>query len=116
MKVEARVGFAKASVGHVLEAIANAQVREDVPIETNVAGELDVGAEVGRAEVITADVSRIGPTFDGKREGSAAEFEARPNGSDEGLVVALAKPAGGNIHARLEAPVSAEVPAPEVIV
>lgn len=116
MEVEAGIGLFDASVGHVLKAIAESQMRGDIPVEANVAGELGPGAKVGSTILITADISGTETAFKGEWKSSAAQFEGRTEGADKSIITMLAKPAAGKIKPRLQMPIGAQAPAPEIVI
>lgn len=116
MEVEAGIGLFDACVRHVLKAIAESQMRVDIPIEANMAGELGAGAKVGITKLITADVSGTEAAFQGDWKASAAQFEGRTEGANESVIPVLAQPAAGKIEPRLQMPIGAQAPAPEIVI
>ena len=116
VEVEAGIGFANASVGHVLKTIAESQMRGNVPVEPDVTGELGFGAEVSSSKMITAYVSGTEAAFEGDRKPSTAHFEGRTEGADKSIVTMLSQPARGKINARLQMPIGAQVPAPQIVI
>ena len=116
MEVEAGIGLFDAGVGHVLKAVAKPPARGNIPIETDMAGELSTGAEIGISKLITTDVSRTETGFEGNRKAGAAQFEARTKGADESVITMLPQPARGKINPRLHVPIGAQVPAPKIVV
>jgi hypothetical protein len=116
VEVETWIGLFDAGIGHVLKAIAKPPTRGDIPIETDVAGELSAAAEIGISKLITADVRGTKTGLKGNRKAGAAQFEAWTNGTDERVIAMLAQPARGKINPRLHVPIGAQVPAPKIVV
>src|ERR1035438_321830 len=61
--VQTWVRRGQASVGHVLKAIADTPVPCKLPVQSKVAGELKVRAEIGRPEFMTTEERRADAPF-----------------------------------------------------
>jgi hypothetical protein len=108
--VDSRVYVGNSGVGHVLKTYARRVAIGDSPIQADVAGELEIIAEIPGTEPMLAEKSRSGATFECNGEPAFAQLDERSNRADERAGI-VAEPANGRIRARAQVPVRTEIPA-----
>jgi len=112
MHVETGVAAAEVGVGHMLIAIADAEVVSEFPIERAVAGKLKERPQIFSTEI-----------FAGHERGGSAEFESEGNmvaaqhqgwagGKDGGIIPVAAQPTRGAIQFPTQVPTSEQVVRP----
>src|ERR1035441_10859495 len=77
--VQTGVQRGQTSVGHVLKAIADTPVPGKLPVQSKVAGELKVRAEIRRPEFMTTEERRADAPFECQRQPRPAQDQARPD-------------------------------------
>ena len=98
MHIQAAIVRGQPGVGHVLNAVTESPVRGKIPVQPNVACELNIRAEVPRLKVVLAEKCRTNPAFQGNRQPLPPQDQGRSNCTDGRIVALVPQPASREVQ------------------
>jgi len=107
--VQSRVGVDKSAIGHVLEAVANAESRPEVNVEAEVTGELIETAQVAVGELMAADEGWAEPDFEPHRELVVGQTHDGSSADDRGRQIGISQRARRGVELGFHPELSAQV-------
>ena len=96
--------MSKAGIRHVLNPQPQSEVFGHSPIETDVAGEFEIIAEIPGREALEAEYGWGDAGFNRDWKTAPAQLAKETDGANEGAGIAIVNPASGGIHGRTQEP------------